>query len=175
MTRPKAELTSLVRLEWFRHHRKFGCFGLTLFLPWWSIRASGVSIDVYPFRVIAWNVPAYDVDWVVDRLLGLNSALLVVGLLVVVSSIMGAVGSFRFRPLLMAPLVLNFAAAFLFFELTYSAIGKLVFGPFSGTNLAAAPGEPWGFAIGIGICVLAAIASPALLLLSYASCYRSMD
>jgi hypothetical protein len=35
----------------------------SLFLPWWSIRASGVSIDVYPFRVIAWNVPAYDVDW----------------------------------------------------------------------------------------------------------------
>lgn len=143
----------------------------SLFLPWWSIRASGVSIDVYPFRVMAGNVPVYDVDWVVDRLLGLDSTLLVVGLLVVVSSAVVAFGSFRFRPLLIAPFVLNLVAAFLFFELMYSAIGKLAFGSFSGTNLIAA--GPWGFGVGIGVCVLAGIASPILLGLSYLSFFRS--
>ena len=145
----------------------------SLFLPWWSIRASGVSVDVYPFRVMAGNVPAYDVDWVVDRLLGLDSTLLVVGLLVVVSSAVVAFGSFRFRPLLVAPFVLNLVAAFLFFELMYSALGRLAFGSFSGTNLSATPGEPWGFAVGIGVCVLAGIASPILLGLSYLSYFRS--
>jgi len=150
-----------------------GLVGLaSLFLPWWSIRALGVSIDVYPFRVMAWNVPSYDVDWVVDRLLGLDSTLLVVGVLVVVSSVMVAVGvgSVRLRLLLIAPFVLNLAAAFLFLKLVYSAIGKLAFGSFSGTNLIAA--GPWGFGVGIGVCVLAGIGSLFLLGLSCLSYFR---
>jgi len=143
----------------------------SLFLPWWSLRASGVSIDVYPFKVVAWNVPAYDVDWVIASLLGLDSTLLVVGLLVIVSSVLAVFGSFRLRLLLVAPFVLNLAAAFLFFYLIYSAIGELAFGYFSGTNLT--PDGPWGFTTGIGLCVLAGIASPILLGLSYVSYFRS--
>jgi len=152
-----------------------GLVGLaSLFLPWWSIRALGVSIDVYPFRVMAWNVPSYDVDWVVDRLLNLDSTLLVVGFLVVVSSVMVpvGVGSVRLRPLLIAPFVLSLAAAFLFFKLVYSAIGKLAFGSFSGTNLIATSAGPWGFGVGIGVCVLAGIGSLILLGLSYVSYSR---
>jgi len=145
----------------------------SLFLPWWSLRASGVSIDVYPFKVVAWNVPAYDVDWVVDRLLGLDSALLVVGLLVIVSSVIAVVGSLKLRLFLIAPFVLNLAAAFLFFKLIYSAIGELAFGYFSGTNLTPTPGGPWGFTVGIGLCVLAGIVSPILLGLSYVSYFKS--
>jgi hypothetical protein len=141
-------------------------------MPWWSIKASGVSVDVYPFMVVGRNVPAYDVDWVITSLLSLDSGLLLVGLLVVVSSVLGVVGSFRFRPLLFAPLVLNLAAAYLFFNMMYSALGDLAFGPFSGTNLAATPGEPWGFAVGIGICVLAGMASPILFGLSHMSYFR---
>jgi len=144
----------------------------SVFMPWWSIRASGVSIDVYPFMVVARSVPGYDVDWMVVHLLGLDSRLLLVGLLVVASSVLGVVGSLRFRPLLLAPFALNLAAAFLFFSMMYSAVGKLAFGPFSGTNLAATSGEPWGFTIGIGICVLAGIASPILFGVSYLSYFR---
>jgi len=70
----------------------------SLFLPWCSLRASGVSIDVYPFTVIAWNVPAYDVDWAIASLLSLDSTLLVVGLLVIVSSVLAVFGSLRLRP-----------------------------------------------------------------------------
>jgi len=91
----------------------------SLFLPWWSIRSPGVSIDVYPFRVIAWNVPTYDADWVVDRLLTLDSTLLIVGLFMVVSIVVTAVGSLKFPPLLIAPFVLNLTAAFLFYKLMY--------------------------------------------------------
>ena len=137
----------------------------SLFLPWWSIRASGVSIDIYPFRVMAWNVPSYDADWVVGRLLALDSTLIIVGLLVVVSSIVTAVGSLKLPPLLVTPVALNLAAAFLFYKLMYSAIGKLAFGSFSGTNLI--PVGPWGFALGIGLCILAGLASPIPLILSY--------
>jgi hypothetical protein len=144
----------------------------SVFMPWWSIRASGVSIDVYPFSVVARNVPMYDADWVIVNLLGLDSGLLLVGLLVVSSSVLGVVGSLRFRPLLLAPLVLSLAAAFLFFSMMYSALGKLVFGPFSGTNLAAVPGEPWGFTVGIGMCVLAGFASSIIFGLSYMRYFR---
>ena len=147
---------------------------VSLFLPWWSIRASGVSIDVYPFRVIAWSVPTYDRDWVVDRLLTLNSTLLIVGVLVVVSIVITAVGSLKLPQLLIAPVLLNLTAAFLFYKLIYSAIGKLAFGSFSGTNLIALPGEPWGFTIGIGLCVLAGFASPAPLVLSHLN-YHKME
>jgi len=145
----------------------------SLFLPWWSIRAPGVSIDVYPFRVMPWTVPSYDADWVVDRLLTLDSILLIVGVLVVVSTVISGVGSLRLPPLLIAPAVLNLTAAFLFYRLIYSAIGKLAFGSFSGTNLIAIPGEPWGFSIGIGMCVLAGIASPVLLVASYLTIHKS--
>jgi len=139
----------------------------SLFLPWWSIRAPGVSIDIYPFRVVPWTVPAYDADWVVNRLLTLDSALLVIGLLVVISAFITAVGSLKLPSLLIVPIAFNLAAAYLFYKLIYSAIGKLAFGSFSGTNLIAIPGEPWGFAIGIGLCVLTGIASPTLLAISY--------
>ena len=139
----------------------------SLFLPWWSIRASGVSIDIYPFRVMAWNVPTYDADWVVNRLIALDNTLIIVGILVVVSVIATVAGSLKFPPLLIAPVVLNLTAAFLFYKLVYSAIGKLAFGPFSGTNLAASPREPWGFVVGIGLCILAGLASPIPLILSY--------
>ena len=137
----------------------------SLLVPWWSIRASGVSIDIYPFRVTAWNVPSYDADWVVDRLLALDNTLSIVGMLVVVSSIMTAVGSLKLPPLLITPVALNLTAAFLFYKLMYSAIGKLAFGSFSGTNLI--PVGPWGFAMGIGLCILAGLASPIPLILSY--------
>jgi len=32
----------------------------SLLLPWWSIRASGASIDIYPLGAIAWNVWSQD-------------------------------------------------------------------------------------------------------------------
>lgn len=146
----------------------------SLFLPWWSIRASGVSIDVYPFGVMAWSVPTYDADWVVNRLLALDSTLLMVGLLVAVSGVLALAGNLKLPPLLIAPVALNLTAAFLFYKLMYSAIGKLAFGSFSGTNLTAIPGEPWGFAIGIGLCVLAGLASPTPLIISYLN-YRKSE
>lgn len=138
---------------------------MSLFLPWWSIRANGVSIDVYPYGVRAWSVPTYDTDWVVDRLLTLDSALFTVGLLVVVSSILTVAGSLKLPPLLITPAALNFAAAFLFYRLMRSSISRLAHGYFSGTNLI--PEGAWGFAIGIGVCVLAGLASPTPLILSY--------
>jgi len=69
--------------------------------------------------------------------------------------------------------VLNLAAAYLFFNLIYSAIGDLAFGRFSGTNLVPTSEGPWGFTVGIGLCVLAGIASPILLGLSYVSYFKS--
>jgi len=138
---------------------------VSLLLPWWSIRASGVSIDIYPFGVTAWNVPTYDADWVVDSLLALDGALLIVGLLVVVSGVLALAGSLKIPPLLIAPFVLNASAAFIFYKIMRSAIGRLAHGPFSGTNLV--PTGPWGFAIGIGLCVIAGLASPTPLILSY--------
>jgi len=137
----------------------------SLLLPWWSIRASGVSIDIYPLCVRALSVPTYDADWVVDRLLALNIAILTVGLLVIVSGVLAAAGSLKLPPLLVAPAVLNLAAAFLFYNLMRSAIGKLAHGPFSGTNLI--PVGPWGFDLGIGLCVLAGLVSPTPLILLY--------
>lgn len=141
----------------------------SLFLPWWSIRAVGVSIDVYPFKVMAWDVPTYDADWVVGRLLALDSALLIVGLLLIFSIVLSTAGSLKFPPLLIAPVVLNLSAAFIFYGLMRSAIGKLAHGYFSGTNLI--PVGPWGFAIGIGLCALAGLASPILLIIHHLS-YR---
>lgn len=137
----------------------------SLFLPWWSIRASGVSIDIYPFGVRAWSVTTYDSDWVVDRLLALDGALLTVGLLLVVSGVLALAGSLKLPPLLITPVVLNPTAAYIFYKLMRSAIGKLAHGYFSGTNLI--PEGPWGFAMGIGLCVLAGLASPIPLILSY--------
>jgi len=137
----------------------------SLFLPWWSIRALGVSIDVYPFGVMAWNVPTYDYDWVVDRLLTLDGTLLIVGLLVFASGSLALAGSLALPPFLVAPVVLNLFAAFLFHGLMRSAIGKLAYGSFSGTNLIAA--GPWGFAFGIGLCVLAGLTSLIPLILHY--------
>jgi len=144
----------------------------SLLLPWWSIRASGVSIDIYPYGVRAWNVPTYDIDWVIDRLLALDGALFIVGLLVVVSGVLSLVGSLKLPPLLTTPVILNISAAFIFYRLMRSAIGKLAHGPFSGTNLV--PTGPWGFAVGIGLCILAGIASPAPLILSYLD-YRKSE
>ncbi len=138
---------------------------VSLLLPWWSIRASGVSIDIYPFGVMAWNVPSYDADWVVDRLLTLDITLLVVGLLVVVSGVLALAGSLKIPPLLIAPFALNALAAFIFYRIMRSVIGHLAHGPFSGTNLI--PQGPWGFAVGIGLCVLAGLVSPTPLILSY--------
>jgi len=134
----------------------------SLLLPWWSIRALGVSIDIYPYSVRAWNV--WSNDWVVNRLLTLNGALLTVGLLVVVSLILSLAGSVKFPPLLMAPAVLNISAAFIFYGVMRSAIGKLAHGSFSGTNLI--PTGPWGFGIGIGLCVLAGLVAPISFVLS---------
>jgi len=130
---------------------------VSLFLPWWSIRASGMAIDVYPLGVRAWNVPVYDRDWVVDRLLDLKG-LWVVGLLVVVSCILALAGSLRFRPLLVVPVVLNMVAVLFFHGLIVSALGDLAYGCFSGTNLV--PQGPWGFTVGVGLPVLAAIVLP---------------
>jgi len=76
---------------------------VSLLLPWWSIRAPGVSIDIYPFGVVAWNVPAYDADWVVDRLLALDGRLLIVGLLVVASGVFSLLGSLKIPPLSVTP------------------------------------------------------------------------
>lgn len=128
----------------------------SLFLPWWSIRASGVSIDVYPFGVMVWS--AVTPDWVVDHLLALGDAVLIVGLLVVASGVLALLGSLKLPLLLVSPAVLNLVTAFLFYELLRSALGELAHGPFSGTNLI--PVGPWGFAVGIGLCVLAGLASP---------------
>jgi len=61
--------------------------------------------------------------------------------------------------------MLNPTAALLFYRLMRSAIGKLAHGPFSGTNLI--PVGPWGFALGIGLCVLAGLAAPTTLILFY--------
>lgn len=148
---------------------------VSLFLPWWSIRASGVSIDVFPYGVKAWNVPTYDADWVVDRLLTLDSTLLIVSLLIVVSGILALVGSLKLPLLLVAPFVLNISAASIFYSLMRSAIGKLAHGSFSGTNLIPIPGEPWGFAVGIGVCVLAGLGSPIPLILSYSKRHKQSE
>ena len=139
----------------------------SLFLPWWSIRASGIGIDVYSYGVNAWNVPAYDADWVIFRLLSLDGILLIVSLLVVVSGILALVGSLKPSFLLLAPVILNVSATLIFYSLMRSAIGKLAHGSFSGTNLIPVPGEPWGFVWGIGLCVIAGFASPMPLILSY--------
>jgi hypothetical protein len=138
----------------------------SLFLPWWSIRASGVSIDVYPFGVRALSFPAYDADWVVGRLLSLDGTLLIVSLLIVVSGGLALAGSLKLPFLLVAPLVLNFLAAFIFYSLMRSALGKLAHGYFSGTNLIPIPGEPWGFVWGIGVCVLGGLAAPVVLIVA---------
>jgi len=82
-----------------------------------------VSIDVYPFGVMAQNVPAYDADWVVNSLLALEDTLLIVGLLMVVSSVLAFVGSLKLPPLLAAPVILNLTAAFIFYSIIRSAIG----------------------------------------------------
>jgi len=132
-------------------------------LPWWSVRALGVSVDIYPYGVRAWNV--WSDDWVVNRLLTLNGAFLIVGTLVVVSVVLSLAGSLKLPPLLITPAVLNLLAALIFYELMRSAIGKLAHGPFSGTNLI--PAGPWGFGIGIGLCILAGLAAPITLILSY--------
>lgn len=139
----------------------------SLFLPWWSIRAPGVSIDVYPYGVKAWKVPSYDADWVVDRLLTLDGTLLIVGLTVLFSGVLALVGSFKFPPLLIAPAVLNLASGLLFYQLMRSALGKLALWYESGTNLMPIPGEPWGFVWGIGLCLLAGFVAPIPLILSY--------
>jgi len=135
----------------------------SLLLPWWSIRASGASIDVYLFGAVTWSV--WSQDWVVNRLLTLDGTLLTAGLIVVFSGALALAGSLKFQPFLIAPFVLNPSAAFIFFSLMRSAIGKLAYGPFSGTNLI--PVGPWGFAIGIGLCVLAGLASPISLIPFY--------
>lgn len=122
---------------------------VSLLLPWWSIRANGVKIDA---------------DWVVDHLLALNSALLIVGLLLIISAIVTVIGSLKVSPLLITPAILNFAAAFLFYNQMHSAIGSLAYGYFSGTNLI--PEGPWGFTKGIVLCILAGLASPTLFILS---------
>ena len=70
----------------------------SLFLPWWSIKANGVSIDIHPYGVRAWNVPTHDTDWVVDRFLALDNVLLIVGLLVVVSGVLALIGSLKRPP-----------------------------------------------------------------------------
>jgi len=142
----------------------------SLFLPWWPIRASGASIDIYPFNTRTSNV--WSQDWVVDRLLTLDGSLLIVGLLVVASGILSLTGSLKLPPLLITPLLLNLTAAFLFYGVMRSAIGKLAHGPFSGTNLI--PVGPWGFAIGIGLCALAGLASPAPFILYYLN-YRKPE
>jgi len=113
--------------------------------------------------VRAWVV--WSQDWVVDRLLTLDGALLIVGLIVAVSGILSLAGSLKVPLLLIAPLLLNLSAAFIFYGLIRSAIGKLAFGPFSGTNLI--PVGHWGFALGIGLCVLAGLASPIALIPSF--------
>jgi len=145
----------------------------SLLLPWWSIRASGVSIDIYPFGVMAWNVPTYDADWVVDRLLTLDGTLLIVSLLIVVSGVLALAGSLKLSPLLISPVVLNPAAAFLFYGLMRSAIGRLAHGSFSGTNLI--PVGPWGFAMGIGLCILAGLTAPISLIPSYWKRHRQPE
>ncbi|MEM2111234.1 MAG: hypothetical protein QXX08_05075 [Candidatus Bathyarchaeia archaeon] len=137
----------------------------SFFLPWWSIRASGVSIDIYPFGVIAWNVPSYDVDWMIDRLLSLDGAFLIVSLFLVASGVLALVGSLKIPLLLISPIVLNPMAAFIFYGLMRTAIGRLAHGPFSGTNLT--PVGPWGFSLGIGLCILAGLIAPISLIPYY--------
>jgi len=82
----------------------------SLFLPWWSIRASGASIDIYPFSARALNV--WSQDWVIDRLLTLDDSLLTVGLLVVASGILSLVGGLKLPLLLITPLLLNITRPF---------------------------------------------------------------
>lgn len=139
----------------------------SLLLPWWSIRALEVSIDVYPYSVRAWNVPTYDADWVVDRLLNMDGTLFTVGLLVLISGVLAIAGSLKSPLLLIAPVVLNLSAAFLFYKLMRLALGKLALWYGSGTNLMPIPNEPWGFVWGIGLCVLAGFASSIPLILSF--------
>ena len=138
---------------------------LSLFLPWWSIRASGIAIDIYPFGVRASGVPAYDRDWVVDRLLGLEG-LWVVGTLVVTSCVLAFVGSLWFRPVLVGPVVLSLAAALFFQALMRSALGDLAYGCFSGTNLVPEGPGLWGFGVGVGLPVLAGVALLVLLIMA---------
>jgi len=142
----------------------------SFFLPWWSIRASGVSIDVYPFGVMVW--PADTPDWVVNHLLALSNAVLTVGLLVVASGVLSLLGSLKLPPLLSSPAALNLISAFLFYGLLRSALGELAHGPFSGTNLI--PVGPWGFAMGMGLCVLAGLTSSAPFILYYLN-YRKSE
>jgi len=144
----------------------------SLLLPWWSIRASGVSIDVYPFGVKALNIPTYDSDWVVSRILALDGTLLFITLLGVISGVLAVVGSLKLRPLLAAPTALNLVAAFLFYRLMHSTLGRLALSYSSGTNLIPVPGEPWGFVWGIGLCALAGLVSPTPLILFYWKRYK---
>lgn len=115
----------------------------------------------------------YDSDWVVDRLLALDSVLLIVGLLVLVSGILTFAGSLKLPTLPIAPVVLNLAATFLFYGLMRSAIGRLAHGYFSGTNLI--PEGPWGFAIGIGLCLFAGLAAMIRLTLSYLKGHKQLE
>lgn len=147
----------------------------SLFLPWWSIRANGVSIDIYPYRVRTWNVPTHDTDWVVDRLLALNSAFLIVGLLVVVSGVLALIGSLKRPFLLIPPAALNLTAAFIFYRLMRSAIGSLAHGYLSGTNLIPNPEGPWGFVLGLDLCVLAGLASLTPLILSWLTSHNQLE
>ena len=138
-----------------------------LFLPWWSIRAVGVSIDVYPWGVRTLNVLTHDADWIVERLLTLDGTLFIIGLTVLISGVLALVGGLKFSTLLITPAVLNLIAGFLFYQLMRSALGMQALSYGSGTNLIPVQGEPWGFVWGIGLCVLAGFASPISLILSY--------
>jgi len=138
---------------------------LSLFLPWWSIRASGIAIDIYPFGLRASGVPAYDRDWVVDRLLDLEG-LWVVGTLVVASCVLALVGSLWFRPVLAGPIVLSLGAGVFFHGLMRSALGDLAYGCFSGTNLVPEGPGLWGFGFGVGLPVLAGVALLAPLIMA---------
>ena len=90
----------------------------------------------------ACNVPTHDTDWVVDRFLALDNALLIVGLLVVVSGVLALIGSLKRPPLLIPPAALNLTAAFLFYRLMRSAIGSLAHGYLRGKNLIPDPEGP---------------------------------
>lgn len=110
-------------------------------------------------------MPKHDTDWVVDRFLALDNAFLIVGLLVVVSGVLALTGSPKRPPLLIPPAALNLTAVFLFYRLMRSAIGSLAHGYLSGTNLIPAPEGPWGFVLGIDLCILAGLVSPIPLIL----------
>ena len=111
----------------------------------------------------------------VDHLLALDSALSIVGLLVVVSGVLTLIGSLKRLPLLIPPAILNLTAAFLFYRLMRSAIGSLAYGYLSGKNLISDPGGPWGFVLGLNLCVLAGLASPTPLILSWLTSHNQLE